>query len=58
MDVLGHHYIPDYLKVAAAADAFQRLFKKSSGFGCFQVHLTVITTEGHEVKVPELLVAL
>jgi hypothetical protein len=58
MDMLGHHHIPDYLKVTAATDALQRLFKKFSGFGCFQAHLPVVTTEGHEVKVPELLVAL
>jgi hypothetical protein len=58
MDMLGHHHIPDYLKVATAADALRRLFKKPPGFGCLQVHLAVVTTEGHEVKVLELLLAL
>jgi hypothetical protein len=58
MDVLGHHHIPDYLKVFAVTDPLQRLFKKFSGFGYFQAHLAVVTTKGHEVKVPELLVAL
>jgi hypothetical protein len=58
MDMLGHHHITDYLKVTAATDALKGLFKKFSGFGRFQVHLAVITTESHEVKVAELLVAL
>ncbi len=56
--MLRHCDISDYLKVITAADSFQRILEKVLHHSRFQVSLTPIATEGHEMEVPHLLVAL
>jgi hypothetical protein len=58
MNMLRHRDISDYLKVITAADSLQRILEKVFRHSRFQVRSPPIATEGHEMKVPHLLVAL
>ncbi len=58
MNMLRHCDVSDHLKVVTAADSFQRILKKIFRRSRFQVRLPLIAAEGHEMKMPHLLVAL
>src|SRR5271157_4194029 len=58
MHVLGHDHIADYIEVVASPALFQRDFKQMHRAGARQQRLTLVATEGDEVKVSSFLITL
>jgi len=56
--MLRHDDIPDHVKLITAADPFQGILKQISRSRRAQVTFTLIAAKGHEMKIPQVLVAL